>query len=122
MTLTDLFQKAGISIRLGQGVVGKTTTAVVVALIGIAIVGRNLSNEWLAGGCALAIGIIFIVYFVGILWFATKNPAAALLEGARLLKWQETEWIAKGMLSPPSTPRMSDPKGPRSLSPPENAE
>ena len=79
MSLTDLLHKAGVTVRLGQGVVGKTTIAAVVAIIAIATVGRNLKDEWLIGGCVLVIAVVFAVYFLGILRFAANNPAAALL-------------------------------------------
>ncbi len=52
---------------------------------------------------AILAAVVFVVFFIGIIRFADKNPAAALLEGAELLHWQQTELASKGLGSIPKT-------------------
>lgn len=105
-------------VRLGPGVVGRTTTAAIIALVVLGIVAWNLTHQWLLGGVAALGFLIFIVYFIGVMHFAGKHPAAALLEGSEFLKWQQDEWVVKGVLGPPTSPRIIDPRGSQALPPP----
>jgi len=84
-------------IRLGRGVVGKTTWAVGITLIVLGVVAARLGNQWLLIAVAGIAAVVFIVYFVGAIRFADKHPAEALLEGAELLRWKQYEVAAKGL-------------------------
>lgn len=62
--------------KLSQGVVGKTTYAVVALMGVITVIATRLSGE--AALLALAAGAIavFVLYFVMVMGFAERNPAA----------------------------------------------
>jgi hypothetical protein len=108
--IDDLLKHFGISaesvnrIRLGRGVVGKTTSAVVVVLLVLAVAIYKLSDPKLVLLLAGLVSLIFIIYFVGVLRFADKNPGAALLEGAELLQWKQFDMEAKGLPEVPGVP------------------
>lgn len=59
---------------------------------------------WVAGS---AVGL-FAVYFLGVLFFALRNPGAALLEGTELLRWQQSELAAKDLNRIPSVPALPE--------------
>lgn len=83
-------------VKLGRGVVGKTTY-VAIALMGVlAVIAARATSEDLlwVGGLSVA---TFLIYYFGSLLFAARNPAASLLEGAELLAWQQSEMAAKGV-------------------------
>lgn len=97
---------SGRNIRLGRGVVSKTSyVAGIVALVWGAIVWRWSENLTADAGLVL-VGLIvtaFAIWFIrGTQKFAERNPAQALLEGAELLEWQRVEAAAKGV--PPQPP------------------
>ena len=60
---------------------------------------------WIA---VLAVGV-FVLYFLGVLIFAERNPGTALLEGAELLRWRQSELAAKGLDSIPPVPALPEP-------------
>lgn len=98
--LQDILKTFGLSesvksIRLSRGVVGRTTYAVVAFLGVVAVAAWRAAPEQLLWVAVIA-GAVFLAYFFGVLVFASKNPGAALLEGAELLHWQKTELAAKG--------------------------
>jgi hypothetical protein len=76
-------------IKLGQGVVGKVSTVLIVVTLAVAIVAASIRVEIVS---LVALGIILILA-LPLLWrlitFAKENPYAALLEGADLLKHEE---------------------------------
>jgi hypothetical protein len=100
------------SVRLGQGVVGKTTRAMLllIPLWGL-IVWRVTGNPW-EDALLVAIGLIATGAFVW--WtrathaFAQQNPAQAMLEGAELLEYQRIEAEAKGRISSSSAPLLDE--------------
>ena len=115
ISIPDLLKGFGLSsesverVRLSRGVVGRTTYAVGGLFVVLAIVAGRIDPLyllWVAGFATAA----FAMYFIGVLAFAHKNPAVALLEGAELLHWQQTELAAKGMTAVPTAPVLiSDP-------------
>ena len=115
--LPDLLKVLGFAeesvqrVRLGSGVVGRTTSAVVVALVVLGVVASRVDPEalfWVAG---LVVGL-FVLYFFGVLFFAQRNPGAALLEGAELLRWQQSELAAKGLGRIAPAPALQEPAEP----------
>lgn len=96
-------------IRLSRGVVGKTTYTAIAFFGVLGIVAARLPSDMLLA-LALIACAIFLIYFVGLLHFANKNPAAALLEGAELLHWQQTELAAKGTGPIPLQPAITPPR------------
>ena len=99
-------------IRLAQGVVGKTTyiTFLVLALLGSLL--WRLNEPWMLLTVGGSIILIFLIFFIGILIFAHRNPDLALLEGAELLTWRKIALAAKSIPEPPLTPAIPDPKAP----------
>lgn len=53
--------------------------------------------------------VVFVSYFLGVLIFAERNPGTALLEGAELLRWRQSELAAKGLDSIPPVPALPEP-------------
>lgn len=100
--IKDVLEAVGVSettldkVRLAQGVVGKSSYVAATALLALLVVAFSLKDS----GYLLAIGLIilllFVVYFAGVLWFATRHPDMALLEGAELVKWRQIDMAAKG--------------------------
>ena len=82
-------------VRLSRGVVGRTTYAVVSLFLLLAVVASRASVDLLLYVAGLGV-VTFLVYFIGVLMFATKHPAVAMMEGAELLHWQQAELAAKG--------------------------
>jgi hypothetical protein len=103
-------------IRLGPGVLGKTTNAfIALVVVSIAAIAR-LRTEWMI---LLILGIDALIFLVVIFKnhrFARENPGPALLEGAHLVIWHQQELeAAKGLPFPPATPPIVDPMGPHAL-------
>lgn len=113
-TLGQLLKSFGLSeesverIRLGRGVVGRTTYAAVAALFVLAVVASRADSTMLIWIAVLAVGL-FALYFLGVLIFAERNPGTALLEGAELLRWRQSELAAKGLDSIPPVPALPEP-------------
>lgn len=106
--VVDEILSSGRNIRLGRGVVSKTSyVAGIVALVWGAIVLR-WSGNLIADSGLIIVGLIataFAVWFIHRTQrFAEQNPAQALLEGAELLEWQKTEIQAKGLPPVPGSP------------------
>ena len=98
-------------VRLGRGVVGRTTYAVVVALGVLGVVASRVDPEALLWVAGLVVGL-FILYFAGVLFFAQRNPGTALLEGAELLRWRQSELAAKGLGRIAPAPALQEPAEP----------
>jgi len=105
-------------IKLGRGVVGKTSY-LTAALFGIwAVVLFKLSdNFWLNGFLFGGGAIATVVYF----WwvnsaqrFAKENPSLALLEGAEFIEYQKWEAEIKGQPTP-KLPLVPNPDPPPAL-------
>ena len=121
--IEDLLKNFGIStesvdrIRLAKGVVGKTTTAVLIVLMVLALAIFKLNNPQLILILGIAAGFVFLVYFIGVMLFAHKNPGPALLEGAELLRWRQFDLATKGSPSQPASPSLPGPGLPGQLPP-----
>ena len=97
-------------IKLGRGVVGKVSYVAAAALLVLAAAALRISGVWLFAGLIGATVIVFLAYIMGILWFATKNPGIALLEGAELIQWRQMEMGVKGVKSIPQEPNIEPPQ------------
>ena len=100
-TLNRVLQ-AGRQVRLGKGVVAKTSHATI-ALIGLWItIAFRLGPDWkmdLALLFAGLIGTAVLIWWVrGTHAYAERNPAQAMLEGAEFLEYRRLEEQAKGAI------------------------
>ena len=101
----------GQGVRLGRGVVGRSTQALIVFLTVLGIVAFRIPVEWLfwvTGAGFLA----FLVYFIGVLWYGHVHTGASLLEGSELLHWQQLEMATKSGGPLPSAPAIHNPARP----------
>lgn len=90
-------------IHLSQGVVGKSSFIVgilIATIMGVALFSPHI---WLQVTCIGLSVFVFLVYFASILWFAHRNPAAALLEGADLVEYKQAELSAMHQSAPENT-------------------
>src|SRR5262245_46487449 len=79
-------------LRLGPGVVGKTTAVALGVMVVLAVgMYRSEGNLYVIGGLALAALAFGTFVVVKQFSFAEKNPAAALLEGAHLIEWRHMD-------------------------------
>lgn len=112
--IQDILKGVGLSekslsrVKLSRGFVGRATYAVVAALFALAVVASRTSGD-LALWVGILVAAVFLIYFVGVLFFAWRNPGAALLEGSELITWKQIELASKegGVL--PSGPVTRDP-------------
>jgi hypothetical protein len=101
LNLNEILRGAGLSessldkIRLGSGVVGRTSSVALMAMIAFGVIGYSLKEPLYLLILALIMAVVFAGYFIGILRFANKNPDLALLEGAELVHWRQIEMAAK---------------------------
>jgi hypothetical protein len=123
--LEAILQRVGISssgidrIKFGKGVVGKLATmqmGLYVVCVTVVLSAIFLREPWLAvGGIATAI-CSHIFSSVLSVWFAERNQAIALLEGAELVQYRQMEMAAKDLQVPVSQPNI---EAPPLLVPPE---
>lgn len=103
------------NVRLGRGVVSKTSYIAAVPLIVWAFVVWRWSESVLMDGGLLVIGLIATVFSAWFIRstrsFAERNPALALLEGAELIEWRKMEVAAQGMPTPTKTVLVEDKGG-----------
>jgi hypothetical protein len=96
-------------IKLGQGVVGKSTYALGAVSVVFAIIAYRANVEflpWVAG----ITGGLYVFYYLCTIVYAWINPGPALLEGAHLIQWQKAELSAKHLQYPPAdSPVLPDP-------------
>lgn len=101
--IEKVLQQAGLSetsldrVRLSRGVVGKSAYVAAGALLVLAVAGYSLRDSELLILVAVLAFAIFVVFFVGSLVFAHKNPGIALLEGAELIQWRQMDMAAKSI-------------------------
>jgi hypothetical protein len=50
----------------------------------------------------ILIAALFVLYFLGALWFVHHHPGEALLEGAELIRWRQMEIAAKDVTVTPA--------------------
>lgn len=110
-TITKALESAR-NVRLGRGVVSKTSYIAVTLLVVWAVVAWRWSESLMLNAGLLIIGLVatvFAVWFIhGTRRFAERNPALALLEGAELLEWRKMEVAAKGMSPSKGGPFLED--------------
>ncbi len=103
--IVDKVIESSRNVRLGRGVVSKTSyvAAAVVAVWGIVawrLSDSLVENAFLLGAAIVVTG--FAVWFIrGTQSFAERNPGQAMLEGAELIEWRKLDVQAKGF--PPAT-------------------
>lgn len=101
--IEKVLHQAGLSetsldrVRLSRGVVGKSAYVAAGALLVLAVAGYSLRDSGLLMLVAVLAFAIFVVFFVGSLVFAHKNPGIALLEGAELIQWRQMDMAAKSV-------------------------
>jgi len=96
-------------IKLARGVVGKVSYVAGAALLVLGALALRVDSAALFGIIAVAAVLLFLAYLVGILWFATKNPGLALLEGAELIQWRQMDMGLKGAESIPDMTNIEAP-------------
>lgn len=97
-------------IRLGRGVVGNTTYAFISVVAAVAVVafffkGNLTVGAWIIG----ALLLVFVIYFLGIFWFAHKHPNVAMLGDAEYLQLMESKMAAAGLRTLPKGEIIEDP-------------
>ena len=104
-------------IRLGPGVVGNTSTAIIVIIVGLAVEAFALKEHPTVMFGALAVTFVLaMTYLIGTWWFAARHPDLALMGGAELLQLRHMQMAA-------STPEIMADKTPMkapSISRPES--
>ncbi len=107
MHFSKLLEKAGIKtesifkIRLGKGVVGKTSSVACIALVTLGGVGFKLDTDWMKLLFGIGISFLVIFYLSKILKFAEKHPEQSLLEGSEIIQWRQMELATKELARPP---------------------
>ena len=97
--IREALNQAGVNaaaldrIRLARGVVGKTSYVAGAAILVIGGIAWRLPDHLLIAAGLVA--VVFVLYFLGVLWFANRHPGVALLEGAELIQWRQLDMIAK---------------------------
>lgn len=121
--IASLFKSLGLSseqlqnIKLGPGVVGRNTrmghTFLLVALAGV-FGGVYIKSAMIIGISLIAAFLIAAGIPILNVIFGNKNPAAAILEGAEFLQYQQIEMAAKGI--PAIVPTLPPETKPQELS------
>lgn len=104
--IADLMQRLGISkqdlqnVRLGPGIVGRNSTIAwvleIVMLAGV-IGGTVEHSPTLIGISLVGAVVVALVIPLANIHFGNKNPAAAILEGAEFVQYQQIQMtLAKG--------------------------
>jgi hypothetical protein len=110
-TLPRIAERFG-KVRLGQGVVGNTTGALIATVAAVAV------GIWKGGAGGVTLGVLvvalYVYYFRETLRFADRHPDLALLGGATLAgHWRsESEIESKRRGSLAVAPLVSDPQQP----------
>ena len=85
-------------VRLAHGLVGKSTMGLIafIALLAVVLFRSPTSMSDVVLLSIVAFGFVSFVLFLFVnAWFASKNPGAALLEGAHLVSYRRLELGAK---------------------------
>ena len=102
--ILDKLLERGIQIKMGVGVVGKTTRAMCLLLTLWGLIVWRLGPDHQLNNPLLAIGIAATLAFG--FWvvlthrFAERNPAQAMLEDAQFLEYRKFEASIKGGADP----------------------
>lgn|GEM_PF-5281620 len=85
----------GGTFKFGRGVLGKSAIAIGVLLAATCIaVWRLRSDAAILWAFAMS-AIVFLIWFAGVLVFASLHPDTALLEGAEWTSWKRFEAKSK---------------------------
>ncbi len=115
LDIPEILEKCGLKVetfekvRLGQGVVGKTSYVVGFAILALAIISLRITDQFLLAAIAASIVGLAIWHPHKTRTFAKENPALALLEGAELVAYKQIELAAKESLTPPKEPAITNP-------------
>ena len=90
------------SVKLGRGVVGKSTVAIASVMAVLLTIALRISTDWMLLMLGAVAVVAFIVYLLVIFFLARKHPEAALLEGAELVHWAQIN--AGGTKDAPAPP------------------
>ncbi len=116
--ISKLFNQLGIKasslgkVRMGRGVVGKTSHVAIAFFAVLAIIAYGTKNDWVLAGVGLIAAAVFVWLVDRLFRFSEKNPTLALMEGAELIAWQQIEMAAKGVTRLPPDNSIADPEGP----------
>ncbi len=95
-------------IKFPGGTVGKVSHVLIVFILSVAFLCWLAQNIWITGG---SIGLLFTICLI-ILWrlisFASKNPQAALMEGAEFLMHEQIVYGMKALPQFPTSPAQFD--------------
>lgn len=104
------------NVRLGRGVVSKTSYIAALPLLVWGIVVWKWSENLTTDAGLSFVGIvatIFAAWFIrSTRDFAERNPALALMEGAELIEWRKMEVAAQGIPAPANPTLIEDRGGP----------
>lgn len=115
-TLREALEQSGLDIvrldriRLARGVVGKASYVAAAAILVLGALAWRLSEPLdllIAGG---VIALVFVLYFIGVLWFSNRHPGVALLEGAELIQWRQMDIAGKSVRSIADLPVLPGPE------------
>ena len=100
-------------VKLGPGVVGNSTFAVIAAFVGIPATAWALSSHPDYALVAIAIeAFLLFSFLVGSWVYAHKHPDHALMGGAELLQLRKAQIAAPGIKVVENAPIVSDPENP----------
>jgi hypothetical protein len=91
--------EAGKGVRLGPGVVGKTTYATIALVTLWTIIAFRIGTSAVLNGFLLSVGVMatgaYVFWVLATQRFAERNPAQAMLEGAQFLEFKRFEAESK---------------------------
>lgn len=97
-------------IRLARGVVGKVSYIAAIAILVLGGIAWRLVDPLhllMIGG---VVALVFVLYFIGVLWFANRHPDVALLEGAELIQWRQMDIAGKSVAVVENEPVLPGPE------------
>src|ERR1700688_639412 len=131
--IADLLNRLGISghqlqnVKLGPGVVGRNSSiawAFELVMLGGVVASAILHSIPMLGLSLAGATAVAIIISISNVYFGNKNPAAALLEGAQFLEYQQMQMASKGVpviesLAPPipAPPTITEERSSESIRP-----
>lgn len=97
MGLINLPDLSALSrMRLGPGVIGRTSHVMVFALISGTVGIYTLKSEfWAVTSVLIGLFILIAGFLVAAFWYANKHPTAAIMDGADFVRHAEVIQAAK---------------------------
>jgi len=101
--------------KFGSGVLGKSSIALGILLVGVLIAVWRLHSDLAIIGALVFGASVFFLWFHRVLKFASDHPDLALLDGAEWTGWKRFEAAAKGISPtgdqriPSTSPQLSEP-------------